>query len=159
MQRNLLWAIVIVVVLGGGYLWWQSTQTPADTTGTTTGTSTGTIGSTTGDEPGAGSEDNFAASVAFDGTAFTPSTVTIKKGETVRWNNTSDKNVWPASAVHPTHSVYPEKTASDCLGSAFDACRGLIPGELWDFTFNQMGTWRYHNHSNPSITGTVVVTE
>lgn len=88
---------------------------------------------------------------------FVPATLTVKRGDNVMWVNESDRNVWPASAVHPTHTAYP--TTGGCLGSAFDACHGLVPNESWSFEFNEVGTWRYHDHLRASITGTIVVAE
>lgn len=95
--------------------------------------------------------------VTFTEKGYEPSSVEIVKGGTVRFENRSNRDTWPASAFHPTHTIYPEKTAGDCLGSAFDACRGVPPGESWAFTFNSVGSWRYHDHLNASKTGTVVV--
>lgn len=90
---------------------------------------------------------------------FTPAQVEITKGQTVRFVNNSNRDMWPASAFHPTHTIYPEKTGSDCLGSSFDACEGIPPGESWPFTFNEVGEWRYHDHLNASRSGTVIVIE
>ena len=105
--------------------------------------------------------DYYDVLVSVTEEGFSPSTVTIKKGQSIRWTNsaTSDFETWPASAVHPTHSAYPETTGNDCLGSAFDACRALMPGGSWQFIFNEVGEWRFHDHMHPSKTGVVVVTE
>jgi hypothetical protein len=65
--------------------------------------------------------------------------------------------MWVASAQHPTHTVYPEKTDADCLGSAFDACEGVSPGNSWSFTFNEVGEWGYHNHLRANHWGRVIV--
>lgn len=98
--------------------------------------------------------------IAFTDNGFVPSEVTVKRGEIVRFTNESKTlESWPASAVHPTHSIYPEKTEGDCLGSAFDACRGLKSGEVWDFRFTRAGEWRFHDHIHASRTGVVHVTE
>ncbi len=86
---------------------------------------------------------------------FDPKTVTIKAGQIVIFKNSGTINQWPASAVHPTHAIYPE--AGGCIGSAFDACKGLAPGESWSFQFNEKGSWNYHDHLNPSLVGTVKV--
>lgn len=107
----------------------------------------------------ASSSDPFDALITFTGEAFEPAELTIKKGTRVRFLNASDTVTWPASAVHPTHSLYPEKRAEDCLGSAFDACRELNKGEFFDYTFNYTGEWRYHDHSHAYYTGAVLVTE
>ncbi len=95
--------------------------------------------------------------VKITGNGFEPLEVKIKKGGSVVWVNESGLDAWPASAVHPTHGVYPQK--GGCLGSAFDACRRLADGEKYEFRFDHVGAWKYHNHLNPSMTGAVTVVE
>lgn len=105
---------------------------------------------------------------------FSPDTVTIKKGDTVKWVNKGSDKVWPASAMHPTHTVYPGanyseegsfmgsqacKAEGDSKDGAFDSCKGILPGGSYSFTFSQVGSWKYHDHLNPSFRGTVIVTE
>ena len=63
--------------------------------------------------------------------------------------------MWPASAFHPTHKAYP--TTGGCLGSTFDACKGVLPGESWSFKFDIAGSWKYHDHLKPIVFGTIVV--
>ncbi|TSC61142.1 MAG: Uncharacterized protein Athens041674_867 [Parcubacteria group bacterium Athens0416_74] len=104
-------------------------------------------------------DDTYDVLVTFDGDAFSPKELTVQKGTRVRFLNASDESVWPASAVHPTHSIYPEKDAQNCLGSSFDACRDLKKDEFFDFTFNYVGEWRYHDHVKAFKTGMVTVTE
>ncbi|GEM_PF-1307345 len=86
---------------------------------------------------------------------FSPSALTINAGDTVVFQNNDAEMHWPASAVHPTHTAYPE--SGGCIGSKFDTCTGLAQSETFTFTFNQKGTWLYHDHLNPSLTGTVTV--
>lgn len=86
---------------------------------------------------------------------FEPSKIEVEKGIIVRWFNRSDRESWPASSVHPSHNVYPQK--GGCIGSAFDACRGIKPNEAYEFIFNISGTWGYHDHLNPGAQGVVVV--
>ncbi len=106
-------------------------------------------------------DDPFDVLITFadDGRGFSPSEVSIPKGARVRFLNDSSAAVWPASGVHPTHSLYPGKEPSDCLGSSFDACQGLKQGEFFDFTFNYAGEWRYHDHIHAYNTGVITVTE
>lgn len=86
--------------------------------------------------------------VDYDGSKFTPSTVTINAGDTVAFKNTgSSASVWPASDPHPTHTDYP----------GFDALKGIAPGGTYSFTFTKTGSWGYHNHLNPAQQGTIVV--
>jgi plastocyanin len=92
---------------------------------------------------------------------FVPKEVEVTKGTKVTWVNESSNPSWPASAVHPTHRVYPgsgiEKCGTSEEKNIFDACRNLKPGEKWSFTFNKVGEWYYHDHSNPSFTGEITV--
>jgi len=103
------------------------------------------------------------ATVTYSDSGYMPSTVKIKRGETVLFENKSSGMVWTASAIHPTHKAYPGSGIEKCgdktnyMSAIFDACEGYDPGESWAFTFNEPGTWKYHNHLNPSHTGTVVV--
>jgi len=90
---------------------------------------------------------------------FVPSEITIPPGTTVVWKNIEEKQHWPASNFHPTHTMYPETSSDDCLGSSFDACRGLQQGETYSFTFDQSGAWAYHDHLFPSMGGVVFVGE
>lgn len=93
--------------------------------------------------------------VTYTDAGYSPNPLTIKAGETVTFKNESSRSMWPASAMHPTHREYP--TTGGCLGSTFDACMGVQPGNSWSFQFDIAGTWRYHDHLNPSSFGMIVV--
>ena len=99
--------------------------------------------------------------VTYTNSGYSPSTLTIKKGETVTFKNQSSRSMWTASGVHPTHRAYSntslDEHCPDTTGIAFDACKGFLPGQSFSFTFNQVGTWKYHNHLSPSDTGAIVV--
>lgn len=93
--------------------------------------------------------------IIYTDTGYSPSSLTIKKGETVIFKNQSSRSMWPASAFHPTHKEYP--TTGGCLGSTFDACKGVQPGGSWSFTFNFAGGWKYHDHLSPTNFGAILV--
>jgi plastocyanin len=95
--------------------------------------------------------------VSYNDAGFSPKTITIEEGDMVTFVNSSSRNMWVASNIHPTHNEYPEESNDDCLGSTFDACRGVPSGESWSFVFSISGEWGYHDHLNASRTGTVVV--
>lgn len=95
--------------------------------------------------------------VTYTNAGYSPTTLRVKVGETVAFKNQSSNSMWTASAVHPTHRGYP--TTGGCLGSTFDACKGVQPGNSWSFRFDISGTWKYHNHLSPGDTGTIVVTK
>jgi plastocyanin len=79
---------------------------------------------------------------------FFPNSVTITKETTVIWTNNSSKTATVNSSEHPTHLDYPLLN----LGK-------FEPGESLTLVFNEVGTYKYHNHLNPSQTGTVEVIE
>ena len=99
--------------------------------------------------------------IEITGSGFSPQTLTIKKGETVTWINKDTEGHWPASAMHPTHTVYPGSNIEKCRTaeeeSIFDACRELAPEESYSFTFNEIGSWGYHDHLNANLFGKIIV--
>ncbi len=85
------------------------------------------------------------ATVKINADGFTPERVAIKQGQAVRWNNADTVAHLVASDPHPSHTDYP----------GFES--QIIPaGGTYLFSFNRVGTWGYHDHLNPSLTGTVV---
>lgn len=94
---------------------------------------------------------------------FSPATVTVAAGETVRFINDSSRGMWVGSDDHPTHTQYDgTSTREHCAdgvstNGTFDQCRAVERGDYWDYTFERAGTFGYHNHVGSSSTGTVVV--
>jgi plastocyanin len=80
---------------------------------------------------------------------YEPNEITIKKGDIVLWKNESSDFHWPASDIHPTHTIYPE----------FDPLRAIAPGEDWKFKFDEVGTWKFHDHIRANKTGIITVTD
>ena len=101
-----------------------------------------------------GSSKNKILTIEITSDGFSPNPLIIGMGDRVTWINKDTAEHWPASAIHPTHEVYPE--SGGCIGSKFDACKGLKSGESWSFTFNEKGTWNYHDHLNPSLFAKVI---
>ena len=94
---------------------------------------------------------------------FVPKTLKIKKGDKVTWINKLATEVRPAGDFHPTHTNYPGSSVIMC-GTAeekntFDACKGLKKEETYSFVFNEIGSWGYHNHLQPSKDAKVIVEE
>ena len=80
-------------------------------------------------------------------TGFIPQNVEIDLGEIVEFKNVDKIAHWPASNIHPTHQIYPE----------FDPKGAVTPGASWSFTFEKVGSWRFHDHLFAENTGTVTV--
>ena len=102
-----------------------------------------------------------ATTVTYTDSGFSPQTATINVGDTVTFVNGSSSVMWPASAIHPTHTIYPGSSRSKC-GTAqeariFDACRSVAPGDSWSFAFEEAGEWGYHNHLRANHKGTIIV--
>lgn len=93
--------------------------------------------------------------IIYTDAGFSPKTVTIKKGMTVTFQNLSSAQMWVASNPHPKHTDYPAK--GGCISSKFDACAGTNRNASWTFEFDIAGTWKYHDHLNPSQGGTIIV--
>ena len=162
MQGNTwIWVIVVIVILGGGFLWWQAMDDEAadDEAGATINadTSTGT-GINTGTNVNVDATPT-TATIIYNASSFSPSSVTIKKGGTVSWVNSGTGNMWVASAQHPTHTVYDGTSREQHCpnsGTAFDQCAG---GSNYSFKFDKTGTWNYHDHLNATAFGKVVVVD
>lgn len=101
--------------------------------------------------------------VVYSDSGYSPKELTIKKGDTVKFHNESTRETWPASAMHPSHSLYPGSSIQKCeteeMTNIFDACMGLKQGEEWSFMFDHVGTWGYHDHLNSSMFGKIMVQE
>jgi plastocyanin len=101
---------------------------------------------------------SYDATVIYNGNQFIPDHVTIPIGGTVRWVNVGDSaKMWVSSNTHPSDSIYPVKSESDCFGSSFNECEAVEQGGSWTFTFTKLGGWGYHNHVQARDSGTVNV--
>jgi len=94
-----------------------------------------------------GGEEGYTVQLREDG--FYPRELTIGKGDSVTFTATRGKPFWPASNLHPTHTIYP----------AFDAREPIDPDKSWSFTFTRPGEWRYHDHLTSSFIAKITVKE
>ena len=105
-------------------------------------------------------ETSVDQTVVLTSDGFRDRSVTVSQGDTVRFVNESSGPMWVASDVHPSHTQYAGTSLREHCQSgagqetAFDQCE---EGASFSFTFEKTGEWDYHNHSNPSQTGTVIV--
>ena len=102
-------------------------------------------------------EQKIIVKVIYTAEGFSPKTVELSVGDSIEFANENTRDMWVGGNLHPTHSLYPEKSANDCLGSSFDTCTVVSTGKSWTFTFNQKGDWGYHNHVYPGHRGNVIV--
>ena len=87
-----------------------------------------------------------AATISYNGSLFSPSQVTAKAGDTIAIRNDSSEEIDLKSDPHPVHAANPE------LNTGL-----VVPGEIKTFKVSSKGTFGYHNHLDPSQTGTIVV--
>lgn len=78
---------------------------------------------------------------------FLPQSLTIKAGDTVTWMNADSENHTVNSDPHPTHTLFPILNKVGLMKA----------GESKSLQFTQAGTYKYHDHLNSSLTGTITV--
>lgn len=90
---------------------------------------------------------NDELTVVYNNDGFNPKELKIKKGQTVKFINQSDRKMWVASNDHPAHDLYPE----------FDQKEITERGTTYEFKFDKPGSWGYHNHMYSNHIGTIIV--
>lgn len=133
MSRNNLFIIIaILLILAAGFYFVNSTKTTSTTPAKVAPT------------PSVTSKDN---KVTITPDNFAPQTITIKTGSSITWTNTDSASHTVNSDPHPTHTI------SSLLNQV-----GLIKsGDSKSLTFPTAGTYKYHDHLNPFLSGTVIV--
>jgi plastocyanin len=105
----------------------------------------------TATDEGAGLEetedsDAVAATITYGNSGFSPSSVTVKAGESIKVTNSSSSDLDFASDPHPVHTDEPELNAGS-----------IAPGSSKTFKVSNKGTWGFHNHENENHEGTIIV--
>lgn len=101
-------------------------------------------------------DPSFQYLVSYTNAGFQPMSIVVKRGDTVRFTNNSNGQLWVAAVGTPANSVYPG--SSSCGGSSADSCGPLSPGAFWQFTFTQVGTYQFQNELDSSQSGTITIT-
>ncbi|MCL5433006.1 MAG: cupredoxin domain-containing protein [Patescibacteria group bacterium] len=137
MNKIILFAIVILIVIGGGILLLTNKSTKQQDLSSTENTINESL-------PTGIPKNQSTITVTQSG--YEPNVITVKTGTVVTWLNKSGQLVTVNSDPHPTHQNYSPLN----LGEFDD-------GSSVQLTFDKAGTYGYHNHLNPSQTGTIVV--
>ncbi|MFZ5535582.1 MAG: cupredoxin domain-containing protein [Patescibacteria group bacterium] len=157
-MNKILVGFVVVIVGGlvGWYLFRGDVKLPgmqiAPNTVTPAPTGTDSNVVITEESPVSGNSKGGVATevtVTYTDNGYSPATITVKKGTKVTFKNESANAMWTASGVHPTHQLLP----------GFDQLKSVAKGGMYEYVFSKIGTWKYHNHVNPTDGGTVVVTD
>jgi plastocyanin len=85
--------------------------------------------------------------IAYDGSNFSPRSLTVAPGTTVTFTNNSSRSMWVASDPHPAHTNL----------SSFDADRAYAAGQSYTYTFDKAGTFTFHDHLNSAARGSIIV--
>lgn len=85
-----------------------------------------------------------AQTITYTNEGFVPAALEVGIGAMVHFVNESDTQMWVASDSHPAHDVLP----------TFDQFK---PGDMFMYVFEEPGTWKYHDHLNPSAVGEIIV--
>jgi plastocyanin len=93
-----------------------------------------------GDDAGGGGGGGGATEVSEEGIAFNPAEVTVSVGDTVTWTNNDTVE----------HDVTADGFSSGEPG-------GMAPGDTFDHTFQEAGTFDYVCTVHPGMEGTVTV--
>ncbi len=145
-MKNLLIAILAVVVLGGGYFLVSGKSKSAPMTKPATPTVAVATASPSTAVATEGAMKKNEVAVTLTASGFEPQTVTVKVGEKIVWTNKSGSTATVHSNPHPIHTDY--KLLN--LGKFED-------GGTLEFTAVEKGTYHYHDHLHPNRMGTVIV--
>lgn len=100
-----------------------------------------------GRRPQEGDAEATEKIVVYADAGFSPQVLRVKRGETVTFKNETTLMLWVASDPHPSHSILPSLNS---LGV-------IMQGEIYTYTFTQIGTFGFHNHRNSIHQGTIIV--
>ncbi len=81
---------------------------------------------------------------------FSPESLTVNAGQRVTWTNTDNIVHYVAPNDHPSHQRYAGVWDDDGSGR-------ISPGETYSITISTPGTYRYHDHLDSSVIGTLIV--
>ena len=145
-MKKVIIAVVAILVIGLGIfaLTRPDKDEAASSASTTQSTQVDDDTDTSTTTPG--SETANSVTITFANGEFSPSSVTLNAGDTLKVVNNSSKSVEFSSDPHPSHTNNPELNIGD-----------IEPGKTASITVKNKGTWGYHNHLDASQTGTVII--
>lgn len=85
--------------------------------------------------------------VRYTNQGYVPDELEVQAGTIVQFINESDYSMWVASNEHPGHTDLP----------TFDQFTPSVKTSVYNYTFDQVGTWYFHDHLKPSFVGFISV--
>lgn len=143
MNKKVIIALGVLVILGGA-IWAVMAMRPQASTDNNTGS----------DQPAHNNQSNASSNastasgteIIYTDQGFSPETLTVKAGTTVKIINKSSSPLEFSSDDHPTHTKHPEYNMDT-----------IAAGGEGSLEVKTIGTWGYHNHLKARDTGKIVV--
>ncbi|HVS78726.1 MAG TPA: cupredoxin family copper-binding protein [Candidatus Saccharimonadales bacterium] len=142
-MRNAVIAAVVIVILavGGWVLFGNNNNSPASSDTNNSSDMSNMDMSSSSSTPPNQQTPQATNKVSIQNFAFSPASITVKKGTTVTWTNND-------STAHTVTADSGDGPNSQLLSQ----------GQSYSFTFNQTGTFSYHCSIHTYMTGMVTVT-
>src|SRR6266568_2740798 len=107
MGKYIVIALVIIILIGGGYFLIKGKSNTQQSTQSTQTSQQSAQPSAMKTQPSSASMSGSAEggnAFSYTENGFQPHSITIKKGQTVIWTNKDSDELWVASNPHPTHT-------------------------------------------------------
>lgn len=151
MKKVAVAVIVLVVLVGGGIFFAsrnKSSNSAASAGSTANQSAMSNMSNMSNSTSSSSTSSQSSQAVATDKVtiqnfAFSPAAITVKKGTAVTWTNQD-------SVAH---------TVQETDGQDGPKSSDLNQGASYTFTYNTVGTFKYHCSIHPNMIGTVTVTE
>lgn len=83
--------------------------------------------------------------VRYTNQGYVPNQLEVTVGTVVQFINESDGDMWVASDEHPLHTDLP----------TFDQFKPTAKTSVYNYTFDQVGIWLFHDHLKPEYNGII----
>ena len=138
MKALIIGLIAVVIIGGGGYALLHKTSNKTAPTTSSTSSST--------QSPNSANSQSASDTITFDGSQFSPASLTVKSGTMVTIKNASSQDLQMDSNPHPVHT------------DDTDLNVGVVAvGHSQTFTVTKTGSFGYHDHLDPSIQGKITI--
>ncbi len=144
MNKAVIAILAAIVVAAGGYFAFH--KSPPASSNNQSSSSTSQNSAASNSDSQAPSQVQTAATITYTDGGFSPQTVTVKAGDKILIKNDSSSPMQFDSNPHPIHTDDPELNEG-----TIDAGSSAV------ITVTVKGTHGYHNHLDPSQTGTIIV--
>ena len=91
-----------------------------------------------------------ASAITFTESGVTPACSIASSGQKITWVNATPRVIQVSSDPHPVHSDNPEISDGKFIIQ-------LDPGQGADAVLTRKGTFGFHDHAKPSLTGTLII--